>query len=158
MTELIHGRQPPRTQPPELTIWFDVVEAEGDATALESECLGRFRDWFVIRATARMTQSFRTALLWVLHGNAAFFSGMPIPKLAAKRSEFLVAFDCDERLLSPLESMIGGVDFQLVANARPRVRVTGFLATVIHACSKALFELTMADEKLGRREGPALVR
>jgi hypothetical protein len=107
MTELIHGRQPPRTQPPELTIWFDVVEAEGDATALESECLGRFRDWFVIRATARMTQSFRTALLRVLHGNAAVFSGMPIPKLAAKRQEFLVAFDCDERLLGPLESMIG---------------------------------------------------
>jgi len=40
--------------------------AEGDATALEAECLGRFRDWFVMLATTRMTKSFKMVLLRVL--------------------------------------------------------------------------------------------
>jgi len=40
--------------------------AEGDATALEGECLGRFRDWFVMLATTRMTKSFKMVLLRVL--------------------------------------------------------------------------------------------
>jgi hypothetical protein len=56
--------------------------AEGDATALEAECLGRFRDWFVMLATTRMTKSFKMVLLRVLLDNDAVFSGMPIPELA----------------------------------------------------------------------------
>jgi len=39
--------------------------AEGDATALEAECLGRFRDRFVMLATTRMTKSFKMVLLRV---------------------------------------------------------------------------------------------
>ncbi|NBP41066.1 MAG: type III restriction endonuclease subunit R, partial [Betaproteobacteria bacterium] len=41
MTELFHRGYNPRTLPPEFTTWFDFVAAEGDATALEAECLGR---------------------------------------------------------------------------------------------------------------------
>jgi hypothetical protein len=66
---------------------------EGDATALEAECLGRFRDWFVMLATTRMTKSFKMVLLRVLLDNDAVFSGMPIPELAAKCREFLVAHE-----------------------------------------------------------------
>ena len=66
---------------------------EGDATALEAECLGRFRDWFVMLATTRMTKSFKMVLLRVLLDNDAVFSGMPIPELATKCREFLVAHE-----------------------------------------------------------------
>ena len=55
--------------------------AEDDATALEAECLGRFRDWFVMLATTRMTKSFKMVLLRVLLDNDAVFSGMPILEL-----------------------------------------------------------------------------
>jgi hypothetical protein len=159
--------------------------AEGDATALKAECLGRFRDWFVMLANTRMTKSFKMVLLRVLLDNNAVFSGMPIPELAAKCREFLVAheflrrdiadaatgrpvemsprkwesswrkfpisiwmqeqegrswftidddslrvaFECDERLRGPLESMSGElVDFRLAAHARPRASATGFVA------------------------------
>ena len=60
--------------------------AEGDATALEAKSLGRFRDWFVMLATTRMTKSFKMVLLWVLIDNDAVFSGMPIPELAGIRT------------------------------------------------------------------------
>jgi len=93
MTELFHRGYNPRTLPPEFTTWFDFVAAEGDATALEAECLGRFRDWFVMLATTRMTKSFKMVLLRVLLDNDAVFSGMPIPELAAKCREFLVAHE-----------------------------------------------------------------
>ena len=90
MTELFHRGYNPRTLSPEFTTWFDFVAAEGDATALEAECLGRFRDWFVMLATTRMTKSFKMVLLRVLLDNDAVFSGMPIPELAAKcRSNLL---------------------------------------------------------------------
>jgi superfamily II DNA or RNA helicase/diadenosine tetraphosphate (Ap4A) HIT family hydrolase/HKD family nuclease len=183
MTELFHRGYNPRTLPPEFTTWFDFVAAEGDATALEAECLGQFRDWFVMLATTRMTKSFKMVLLRVLLDNDGLFSGMPIPELAAKCREFLVAheflrrdiadvatgqpvemspqkwvtswrkfpisiwmqeqegrswfaidgdslrvaFECDERLRGPLESMSGElVDFRLAAHARPRASATGF--------------------------------
>ena len=93
MMELFHRGYNPRTLPPEFTTWFDFVAAEGDATALEAECLGRFRDWFVMLATTRMTKSFKMVLLRVLLDNDAVFSGMPIPELAAKCREFLVAHE-----------------------------------------------------------------
>jgi len=98
MTELFHRGYNPRTLPPEFTTWFDFVAAEGDATALEAECLGRFRDWFVMLATTRMTKSFKMVLLRVLLDRvllkkAAVFSGMPIPEMAAKCREFLVAHE-----------------------------------------------------------------
>jgi len=93
MTELFHRGYNPRTLPPEFTTWFDFVAAEGDATALEAECLGRFRDWFVMLANTRMTKSFKMVLLRVLLDNDAVFSGMPIPELAAKCREFLVAHE-----------------------------------------------------------------
>jgi hypothetical protein len=93
MTELFHRGYNPRTLPPEFTTWFDFVAAEGDATALEAECLGRFRDWFVMLATTRMTKSFKMVLLRVLLDNDAVFAGMPIPELAAKCREFLVAHE-----------------------------------------------------------------
>jgi hypothetical protein len=93
MTELFHRGYNPRTLPPEFTTWFDFVAAEGDATAFEAECLGRFRDWFVMLATTRMTKSFKMVLLRVLLDNDAVFSGMPIPELAAKCREFLVAHE-----------------------------------------------------------------
>jgi len=93
ITELFHRGYNPRTLPPEFTTWFDFVAAEGDATALEAECLGRFRDWFVMLATTRMTKSFKMVLLRVLLDNDAVFSGMPIPELAAKCREFLVAHE-----------------------------------------------------------------
>jgi hypothetical protein len=80
-TELFHRGYNPRTLPPEFTTWFDFVAAEGDATALEAECLGRHRDWFVMLATTRMTKSFKMVLLRVLLDNDAVFSGMPIPEL-----------------------------------------------------------------------------
>jgi superfamily II DNA or RNA helicase/diadenosine tetraphosphate (Ap4A) HIT family hydrolase/HKD family nuclease len=176
MTELLHRGNNPRTLPPEFPTWFDFVAAEGDATALEAECLGRFRDWFVMLAATRMSKSFKMVLLRVMLDNDALFSGMPIPELAAKCREFLmaheflrrdiadsatgqpvemspqkwvsswrkfpisiwmqeqegrswfaidgdslrVAFECDERLRGPLESMSGElVDFRLAAHARP---------------------------------------
>jgi hypothetical protein len=143
------------------------------------------RDWFVMLATTRMTKSFKMVLLRVLLDNDAVFSGMPIPELAAKCREFLVAheflrrdiadaatgqpvemsprkwesswrkfpisiwmqeqegrswftiradslrvaFECDERLRGPLESLSGElVDFRLAAHARPRASATGFVA------------------------------
>ena len=55
--------------------------AEDNATALEAECLGRFRDWFVMLATTRMTKSFKKVLLRVLLDNDAVFSGVPILEL-----------------------------------------------------------------------------
>ena len=67
--------------------------AEGDATALEAECLGRFRESSVMLATMRMTKSFKIVLLRVLLDNDAVFSGMLIPELAAKCREFLVAHE-----------------------------------------------------------------
>ncbi len=82
MTELFHRGYNPRTLPPEFTTWFDFVAAEGDATDLEAEGLGRFRDWLVMLATTRMTKSFKMVLLRVLLDNDAVFSGMPIPELA----------------------------------------------------------------------------
>jgi hypothetical protein len=98
MTELFHRGYNPRTLPPEFTTWFDFVAADGDATALEAECLGRFRDWFVMLATTRMTKAFKMALLRVLLDRMllkkdAVFAGMPIPELAAKCREFLVAHE-----------------------------------------------------------------
>jgi len=93
MTELFHRGYNPRTLPPEFTTWFDFVATEGDATDLEAECLGRFRDWFVMLATTRMTKSFKMVLLRVLLDNDAVFSGMAIPELAAKCREFLVAHE-----------------------------------------------------------------
>ena len=51
------------------------------------------RDWFVMLATTRMTKSFKMVLLRVLLDNDAVFSGMPIPELAAKCWEFLVAHE-----------------------------------------------------------------
>ena len=47
---LFHRGYNPRTLPPEFTTWFDFVAAEGDASAPEAECLGRFRHWFVMLA------------------------------------------------------------------------------------------------------------
>ena len=44
-------------------------------------------------ATTRMTKSFKMVLLRVLLDNDAVFSGMPIPELAAKCREFLVAHE-----------------------------------------------------------------
>lgn len=93
MTELFHRGYNPRTLPPEFTTWFDFVAAEGDASAPEAECLGRFRDWFVMLATTRMTKSFKMVLLRVLLDNGALFAGMPIPELAAKCREFLMAHE-----------------------------------------------------------------
>ena len=93
MTELFHRGYNPRTLPPEFTTWFDFVAAEGDATALEAECLGQFRDWFVMLATTRMTKSFKMVLLRVLLDNDGLLSGMPIPELAAKCRQFLVAHE-----------------------------------------------------------------
>jgi hypothetical protein len=52
-----------------------------------------FRDWFVMLAATRMTKSFKMVLLRVLLDNDAVFSGMPIPELAAKCREFLVAHE-----------------------------------------------------------------
>ena len=80
MTELFHRGYNPRTLPPEFSIWFDFVAAEGDATALEAECLGRFRDWFAMLATTRMTKSFKMVLLQVLLDNDAVFSGELAPR------------------------------------------------------------------------------
>ena len=51
------------------------------------------RDWFVMLATTRMTKSFKMVLLRVLLDNDAVFSGMPIPELAEKCREFLVAHE-----------------------------------------------------------------
>jgi hypothetical protein len=51
------------------------------------------RDWFVMLATTRMTKSFKMVLVRVLLNNDAVFSGMPIPELAAKCREFLVAHE-----------------------------------------------------------------
>ncbi len=215
MTELLHRGYNPRTLPPEFTTWFDFVAAEGDATALEAECLGRFRDWFVMLATTRMTKSFKMVLLRVLLDNDAVFSGMPIPELAAKCRAFLVAheflrrdiadaatgqpvemsprkwesswrkfpisiwmqeqegrswfmidgdslrvaFECDERLRGPLESMSGElVDFRLAAHARPRASATGFVAKVIQSRGKPFLKLPTVDEEPGRPDGPVLVR
>ncbi len=98
MTELFHRGYNPRTLPPEFTTWFNFVAAEGDATDLDAECLGRFRDWLVMLATTRMTKSFKMVLLRVLLDrvlldNDAVFSGMPIPELAATCREFLVAHE-----------------------------------------------------------------
>ncbi len=93
MTELYHRGYNPRTLPPEFTTWFDFVAAEGDATALEVECLGLFRDWFVMLAATRMSKSFKMVLLRVILDNNALFSGMPIPELAAKSREFLLAHE-----------------------------------------------------------------
>ena len=47
--------------------------------------------WFVMLATTRTTKSFKVVLLRVMHDNDAIFPGMPIPELAAKCREFLVA-------------------------------------------------------------------
>jgi hypothetical protein len=44
-------------------------------------------------ATTRMTKSFKMVLLRVLLDNDAVFSGMPIPELAAKCREFLMAHE-----------------------------------------------------------------
>jgi superfamily II DNA or RNA helicase/diadenosine tetraphosphate (Ap4A) HIT family hydrolase/HKD family nuclease/SOS-response transcriptional repressor LexA len=93
MTEIFHRGYNPRTLPPDFTTWFDFVAAEGDATDLEAECLSLFRGWFVMLATTRMTKSFKMVLLRVLLDNDAVFSGMPIPELAAKCREFLVAHE-----------------------------------------------------------------
>jgi len=57
--------------------------AGGDATALEAECLGRFRDWFVMLAATQMTKSFKMVPLRVLLDSDVVFSGMPTPELAA---------------------------------------------------------------------------
>jgi len=56
------------------------------------------RDWFVMLVTTRMTNSFKMVLLRVLLDRMlldkdAVFSGMPIPELAAKCREFLVAHE-----------------------------------------------------------------
>ena len=56
------------------------------------------RDWFVMLATTRMTKSFKMVLLRVLLDRVSFakdaaFAGMPIPELAAKCREFLVAHE-----------------------------------------------------------------
>ena len=93
MTEVFHRGYNPRTLPPDFTTWFDFVAAEGDATDLEAECLSRFRGWFVMLATTRMTKSFKMVLLRVLLDNDAVYSGMPIPELAAKCRAFLVAHE-----------------------------------------------------------------
>ena len=130
-------------------------------------------------ATTRMTKSFKMVLLRVLLDNDAVFSGMPIPELAAKCREFLVAheflrrdiadaatgqpvemsprkwesswrkfpisiwmqeqegrswfaiqrdslrvaFDCDERLREPLESMSGDLSISGWRPAFDRGRV-----------------------------------
>ena len=173
------------------------------------------RDWFVMLATTRMTKSFKMVLLRVLLDNDAVFSGMPIPELAAKCREFLVAhellrrdiadaatgqpvkmsprkwesnwrkfpisiwmqeqegrnwftihrdslrlaFECDERLREPFESMTGElVDFRLAAHARPRASATGFVAKVIQSRGKPFLKLPTVDEEPGRPDGPVLVR
>jgi len=41
----------------------------------------RFRDWFVMLATTRMTKSFKMVLLRALLDNDAVFSGLPILEL-----------------------------------------------------------------------------
>jgi hypothetical protein len=51
------------------------------------------RHSFVMLATTRMTKSFKMVLLRVLLDNDTVFSGMPIPELAAKCREFLVAHE-----------------------------------------------------------------
>ena len=110
MTELFHRGYNPRTLPPEFTTWFDFVAAEGDATALEAECLGRFRDWFVMLATTRMTKSFKMVLLRVLLDRMllkkdAVFAGMTIPELAAKCREFLVTHEFQKPARGPTSSI-----------------------------------------------------
>jgi SOS-response transcriptional repressor LexA len=166
-------------------------------------------------ATTRMTKSFKMVLLRVLLDNDAVFSGMPVPELAAKCREFLVAheflrrdiadaatgqpaemsprkwesnwrkfpisiwmqeqegrswftidsdslrvaFECDERLRGPLESMSGElVDFRLAAHARPRASATGFVAKVIQSRGRPFLKLPTVDEEPGRPDGPVLVR
>jgi hypothetical protein len=86
------------------------VAAEGDATALEAECLGRFRDWFVMLATTRMTKSFKMVLLRVLLDRMllkkdAVFAGMTIPELAAKCREFLVTHEFPKPARGPTSSI-----------------------------------------------------
>ena len=86
------------------------MAAEGDATALEAECLGRFRDWFVMRATTRMTKSFKMVLLRVLLDRMllkkdAVFAGMTIPELAAKCREFLVTHEFPKPARGPTSSI-----------------------------------------------------
>jgi len=56
------------------------------------------RDWFGILATTRMTKSFKMVLLRVLLDNDAVFSGMPIPEVAAKCREFLMAHEFLRRI------------------------------------------------------------
>jgi SOS-response transcriptional repressor LexA len=70
-----------------------------------------------------------------------------------------VAFDCDERLREPLESMSGElVDFRLAAHARPRASATGFVAKVIQSRGKPFLKLPTVDDEPGRPDGPVLVR
>jgi SOS-response transcriptional repressor LexA len=70
-----------------------------------------------------------------------------------------VAFECDERLRGPLESMSGElVDFRLAAHARPRASATGFVAKVIQSRGKPFLKLPTVDEEPGRPDGPVLVR
>jgi len=75
------------------------------------------------------------------------------------RDSLRVAFECDERLRGPLESMSGElVDFRLAAHARPRASATGFVAKVIQSRGKPFLKLPTVDEEPGRPDGPVLVR
>ena len=78
---------------------------------------------------------------------------------AIHRDSLRVAFECDERLRGPLESMSGElVDFRLAAHARPRASATGFVAKVIQSRGKPFLKLPTVDEEPGRPDGPVLVR
>ena len=185
MTELFHRGYNPRTLPPEFTTWFDFVAAEGDATALEAECLGRFRDWFVMLATTRMTKSFKMVLLRVLLDNDAVFSGMPIPELAAKCREFLVAHEFLRRdiadaatgqpvEMSPQKWESSWRKFPIsiwmqeqegrswFAIRRDSLRVAfecdPFHTKVIQSRGKPFLKVAPVDEEPGRPDGPVLVR
>jgi hypothetical protein len=59
---------------------------------------------------------------------------------AIHRDSLRVAFECDERLRGPLESMSGElVDFRLAAHPRPRASATGFVATSARRGQPGLF-------------------
>jgi SOS-response transcriptional repressor LexA len=185
MTELFHRGYNPRTLPPEFTTWFDFVAAEGDATALEAECLGRFRDWFVMLATTRMTKSFKMVLLRVLLDNDAVFSGMPVPELAAKCREFLVAHEFLRRdiadaatgqpvEMSPrkwesswrkfpisiwMQEQEGRSWFTIDGDSlRVAFACDPFHTKVIQSRGKPFLKLPTVDEEPGRPDGPVLVR
>jgi SOS-response transcriptional repressor LexA len=78
---------------------------------------------------------------------------------AIRADSLRVAFECDERLRGPLESMSRElVDFRLAAHARPRASATGFVAKVIQSRGKPFLKLPTVDEEPGRPDGPVLVR